>query len=478
MEKKNTSNFELLNNLTYIYLIIPIIIFLLGWVKLWISIPLSLALIIFAYKKLKKMKINLKKYLIENKKEIIIILFISLILIFLSGIGGFVYQNKDHLYRNAIFSELINNKWPIYISPGGEFTKEVMMVYYFAIWLPSALIGKIFGMKIAYLSFYIWCVIGLFLFLNYLRKYNKNNYLIPIILFIGISGLDIIEQLFCNQNFFDLITSFNHLERTTGYQYSSFITQLFWVFNQAIPAWLLTMLILNEKDNNRIFILVTISLLFSTFPTVGLLFIAFYKIYLSDNNKLNIDNIIEKTKALFTKENLLLGIPLFLIIVSFILSNSAGSIITTYVTSNKILSLVITYMFEFFIYYYFIFKYTDNKRLAIISFISLLICPFISINGSDDFCMRASIPGLVVMLILIIKLFPKIKNNKIDYIIFLIIFMIGAITPLNEINRTILNTPKNKQVKYINLITSNYQENFYGYKDESLFVKYFAKDVR
>ena len=198
MEKKNTSNFELLNNLTYIYLIIPIIIFLLGWVKLWISIPLSLALIIFAYKRLKKMKINLKNYLLENKKEIIIILLISLILIFLSGIGGFVYQNKDHLYRNAIFSELINNKWPIYISPGGEFTKEVMMVYYFAIWLPSALIGKIFGMKIAYFSFYIWCVIGLFLFLNYLRKYNKNNYLIPIILLIRISGLDIIEKLFCN----------------------------------------------------------------------------------------------------------------------------------------------------------------------------------------------------------------------------------------------------------------------------------------
>ena len=162
------NKFEFLNNITYIYLMIPIIIFLIGWVKLYISIPISILILFSIINRFKNKKINILKYLKENKKEVIITLLISIILIYLSGIGGFVYQNKDQLYRNSIFSELIHNKWPIYLNPGGEFTKDVMMVYYFALWLPAAVIGKIFTLKTGEIFFFIWCVIGLYLFLSYL----------------------------------------------------------------------------------------------------------------------------------------------------------------------------------------------------------------------------------------------------------------------------------------------------------------------
>ena len=41
--------------------------------------------------------------------------------------------------------------------------------------------------------------------------------------------------------------------------------------------------------------------------------------------------------------------------------------------------------------------------------------------------------------------------------------------------RTIANTNENTHPEYINLITSKHQKNFYGYVDDSLFYKYFAK---
>lgn len=471
------NKFEFLNNITYLYLMIPIIIFLIGWVKLYISIPISIFILFSIINRFKNKKINILKYLKENKKEVIITLLISIILIYLSGIGGFVYQNKDQLYRNSIFSELIHNKWPIYLNPGGEFTKDVMMVYYFALWLPAAVIGKIFTLKIGEIFFFIWCVIGLYLFLSYLKKYSsKDKYLIPIFLFIGFSGLDIINQYIFGSDIKNILFNYEHIEWLYKVQISSFITQLFWVFNQAIPSWLLTMLILNDNDNKRLFVLLVISLLFSTFPTVGLIFIAFYKIYLSDNNKITIKNIINNTKTLISKENILIGIPLFILLATFILSNSTSGLISLNSGINLYIIIFFLLVFEVIIYYIFIFKYTDNKRLAIITFISLIICPFITINNKGDFCMRASIPGLVVTLILLIESLPKIKLNKISYYTLILIFTLGLVTPYNEILRTITNTNKDTIPEYINLITCTYQKNFYGYKDESLFVKYFAKE--
>lgn len=478
--KKNESkqvNTNILNNITYIYILIPIIIFLLGWVKLWISIPLTIALIISIILNIKKEKLD-KKYILEylkdNKKEIIITLIISLILVYLSGIGGYTFQNEDHLYRNAIFEELINYEWPIYLEADGKFTKEVIMVYYFAIWLPSALIGKAFGLKIGFFALYLWCTFGVYLTFRYFKKYYNKNFIVPIILFILFSGLDyILVNLYGVKIDKNIITSISHLEWASGYQFSSFTTQLFWVFNQAIPAWLLTLMVLNEKDNKKLLIYLASSLLFSTFPTVGLIFVMFYKIYLSSNEKINSKYLYNKTKELFSYENLIIGIPLFIILATFITSNSTSSNIK-FGIQKGILAYMFSVVLEFVIYYIFVFKYHKNKKLIIISLISLLICPLVEVNGTGDFCMRASIPGLIVLFILLLESLPKIKQDKTDLILYIIIISIGMITPLNEIKRTIYNH-NNKKVEYINLITSKHQKNFYGYKDESLFVKYFAK---
>lgn len=56
-----------------------------------------------------------------------------------------------------------------------------------------------------------------------------------------------------------------------GYQYSCMTTQLFGVFNQAIPAWLCTIMILSQKDNRSKAYIVACCMLHATFPFVGLL---------------------------------------------------------------------------------------------------------------------------------------------------------------------------------------------------------------
>lgn len=312
-------NTKLLNNLTYTYLSIPTIIFLIGWCKPIISIPITILILLSIIYRIKNNKINILKEIKDNKKTIIITLIISLIIIYLSGIGGYTFQNEDHLYRNTIFEELVNNNWPIYHNEIGNYNKSIIFTYYFASWLPASIIAKITNISIGYLFLYLWNVTGLFIVLNYLKTYSKDKGYSVILLFLLFSGLDILSEIYNGNNPFKIILNSTHMEWGTTFQMSSFITQLFWVYNQAIPAWLITLFILKEKDNKYIGTIIAMSLLFCTFPPAGLLFILIYKVFIENKS-----NIKEWLKNTFTWQNILIGLPLLIIYYLFIGTNNSS----------------------------------------------------------------------------------------------------------------------------------------------------------
>lgn len=85
-------NTKLLNNLTYTYLSIPTIIFLIGWCKPIISIPITILILLSIIYRIKNNKINILKEIKDNKKN-----------------NNNYINNK---FNNYIF---IRNRW-IYIS--------------------------------------------------------------------------------------------------------------------------------------------------------------------------------------------------------------------------------------------------------------------------------------------------------------------------------------------------------------------------
>lgn len=480
MNQKN----NILNRCAFLYLCVPIIIFLFGWCKLHIAIILTLLLAIVFFANCKIQEIDFKeiiKWIKDNKKMIITFLVISLFYVFVSGIGGFVWQNDDHLYRNAIFENLVYKDWPIVVESSSSFNGPVFLVYYFAFWLPAALVGKIFGMTAGIVFLYIWSVIGVYITFLYLRKYYKKSFIIPIVMFIFFSGLDIVERFFCGENIMDLVNSTIHLEWSTTFQFSSFTTQLFWVFNQCIPAWIITMFILNENNNRILGIVIAMSLIFCTLPAIGLVFIAIYKIFFKDFKISWIKNDKQKFKEwffnTFTWENIFVGIPLLVVLALFVKSNEASGTIILGIANYKIPSVVLTIFFEYVVYYIVIYKYQKNTPLYYISLILLLICPFVTVGYGGDFCMRASIPGLIALFIMILDSLSKAqeKKDKKFVIALIILLVLGSFTPLNEIKRTITNTNKYTKMEKVELITDICKKNFYGYIDKSLFYKYFAK---
>ena len=463
--------------LGYIYILIPVIIFFIGWCNLYTAIlGTGIILISFCF----AIKNAPRIWVPENKKQIfllIAVLFIIMLWICSSGIGALVFQNTDHKERNAIFEILVNQNWPV-ISP----IQPIMLSYYVGFWLPSALIGKVFNnIQIGYYFQIIWAGFGIFLFFYYVLSILKHKTLFPILLFIFFSGLDIIGTVFTKP--YDILSFSSHIERWANiYQYSCFTTQLYWVFNQAIPAWLITILLLNEKNNKNLIFIYSCMFLHSTLPAIGFLPVLIYLCCKNVLSEIKNYNLIIKIKQLFLSimsiQNIVCGLLVTIVSYLYLSGNISGGNISVGIPDKKfyILYYFIFFMLEVGIYLLLLFR--DNKKniLYYISTCCLLFYPFVIIGFSIDFCMRATIPFLVILYLLILKFFDNVetKDLKITHYILIVVLLIGSITPMHEMYRTVKYT----RMGYTKLKPILFGSNFFAYTDGNLFLKYFGKDTK
>ena len=226
--------------LGYLYLFSSIAIFLIGNVKLFISLPLTCILFIAIIKAINnspKIKLEYGKVY----KKILVILAIIIIWVIFAGVGGFVWQNIwDHKFRNAVFMDLVNYDWPV-IEEGKA------LCYYLGYWLPAALVGKIFGLQAGYAFQVIWAILGVSIAFGIICEYLRTVKIRNIIILIFYSGLDIfLFLLFSKLPIGEaLIKVFQgrHIElATTFFNSSSNTTLIFWLYNQIIPFWVGMML--------------------------------------------------------------------------------------------------------------------------------------------------------------------------------------------------------------------------------------------
>lgn len=493
MQKKS----NLFVSISYAYILLPFLLFAGGWMKPFISIP-CIALLLFCYWKICKEPLELW-FPVWNRDTFIKMFFVIAIIaiwIYYSGIGKFVFQNTDHSTRNAIFNILVQNKWPVInydILP-----KNKGLIYYIGFWLPPAVLGKLFGLRIGYYAQAVWALVGIFLVYYLICAHLRRIAVWPLAVLIFFSGLDIVGVFLTN---FDItiLESKWHLEWwSIPYEYSSMTTQLFWTFNQSIPAWLCTMLLYMQKNNRNLIFILACSMLTSSFPFVGLLLLSVFfcftrKYDLTGNFK---QNTFTRAKNYFryfipdtcTVQNILGGGVIGIISFIYLSSNySGGRIMGENIRGpmfdNSLAKFVLFLILEVGVYCVVLYKYNQKNKLFYFIMLCLCIMPPIKVGYSNDFCMRASIPALFLLMILVIETIDKSWKKK-DYGIFIsliIALVIGSATPICEMKRTFSMTYEriaNDEIVYsedddeIDIMNS---PNFSGDTEKSIFFKYFAK---
>ncbi|MBR7164910.1 MAG: hypothetical protein IKD18_01390 [Clostridia bacterium] len=547
------------------FLLLPVLLFLLFSVKLLFSIPVALCLIavyLFAVKEPNGADEDQRKVAIPAKL-FWILLGLCALWCYLGGQGGLFFQTSDWNERNAIFRDLISTSWPVYYP-----VTDTVMTYYIGHWLPAAALarGLFFLTGNLEISFAVgnvllalWTLTGvmitLFLHLYTINPKTKKGMWLVFALFVGFSGMDIIGCMLKRwsfANYFDFL----HLEWWAGHsQLSSNTTCLFWVFNQAITAWIATLLFANEKSNRNYVFIVSTSLLSATLPCVGLAILMVGKAGFELAKRIRRGTWKPYLKATFGFSNLVTLFTWVPVICLYLISNSAfentgakeaadgwvmplrmilvvilvgivgvaigvwwwhlrrtGKVKSPFLLGCALLLLAMSlflarsrYMafgyfavmvLEFGIHWLLLAKnYQRDPMFYMIAFL-LIIGPCIRVGISADFCMRATIPALTLLMVIcgrkLVSYFERDPEKKVDLwekrccTALVVILLIGALTPAMEIYRGFqktvvggklvqpadqietLNKYHSSGGIYGNFVSENY--------DHSLFFQYLAQD--
>lgn len=123
---------------TILCLLLPNIIFLLGWLQWWYSIPASLLLLGGFVHIIRNLPLH-QSVRFDRKRILCILIstFICILAVESLGFGGRVEQAPDFLARNAMYETLVRCDWPLKSCIGDNF------VYYHVFYLPPALLSKL-----------------------------------------------------------------------------------------------------------------------------------------------------------------------------------------------------------------------------------------------------------------------------------------------------------------------------------------------
>lgn len=144
------------------YLLLPNLLFLVGWVRPCVAVPLIVMLFLGTYGVWKQAfgsKSVMAPCIRCSKQDLIYLaatLLLGLVLTDIIGIHGHVMQASDFRVRNPIYQTLIEQEWPIF-SPRGEY-----FIYNHVTWLVPAMLCKLCGNWLSpATALFCWLYLGL-----------------------------------------------------------------------------------------------------------------------------------------------------------------------------------------------------------------------------------------------------------------------------------------------------------------------------
>jgi hypothetical protein len=484
--------------LAYGYLVLPCLVFFLGYLRLAVGIPAAVLLVYSLWRCLKNTSTDRSDEVAVSRKVMLLIGLAVLAWTFLGGHGGFWFQTGDWRERNAIYRDLIMRPWPVvYPSKGSALS------YYIGHWLVPSVIPRLLYPAIGYdaawlmgrLLLWAWTWLGVCLvvleLIQLVHAVGDRQQLISLVVFIFFSGMDIVGVILKGKLGEMLDPSVLHLEWWAGHaQFSSNTTCLYWVFNQSVAPWLATLCFLREKTPSNYALLLVGSLLCGPFPTVGLAVLMLAKAVAWIVGSVREDKLggREIFLQLFSMQNVLVLLGAFSIVALYFLSNnavSAGASVPSEEDLISIKSYVAFIVLEAGAFAVMVWYERRCDPLFYVAVGFLCICPFIRIGEGYDFTMRASIPALLLLMTWCLEMVlekddAKAARYRLRRTALIVCLAIGAVTPCVEIYRGFYHASTDHvtendelySIEDFDFVTTNFECPDYA---EKPFYRYLAK---
>jgi hypothetical protein len=437
---------ELLDRIVIAYLVLPLVIFLAGWLRVWAAVPLLLC-VAYALRPLLAALSAAAKFPITPLQLTVAVAAGCGWTVF-GGTGHFLYANFDWHLRDAVLHDLVASPWPV--GYGLLDGKESLLRAPVAFYLPAAIIGKWAGLLAAHYAMAVWTAIGASLFLLQVLSLvpSRLSVALPVVAVIVLfSGFDILGSLLNVPRFVFLWDSARHLEWWAGsYQYSSMTTQMFWVPNHALGGWLLIGMLFRDRLGRGpcavsiLPVLVVAIALWSPLAAIGLVPFVIWKVIASATRDGYASVLDPRVWAP--------ALPVGLVVAAY-LTLDAGAIhrsleIGASGLAFDDLAMDFLRLAQFFLLEAGILGIAilaiRRSSQTVLALIVLALLPMVNFGPGNDLVMRSSIPALTVLAIAAsLALFGDAPSNatRKKKIMLGCLLAIGAVTPFTEFARAV-----------------------------------------
>ena len=438
---KNKRSFNIIIDISSIaFLLLPNLIFFIGWYKWYIGFPLTLLSVYLLYKFYRGYQSELKTEELEipDTKYLFGMLGVSLLLAYIGGMGELTYQTTDYIKHNVIFSNLATKPWPV--NAGDPRSPGDFLCYGLAYYLPASSIGKIFGLKSVIAGSFVWGASGIFLCLIWIQRTANLYKWTFILIFLFFNGLDPLFNLIDGQ-----VKDLNEILSWDGIGYPILLSYIsparlvVWNPQYTIPAWLGTSMIvyLCRLHKNGVGIsafVASLTLIWAPFITMGLIPVWIY--YLVKSRLKNLINFYSVSGGI-----------ILVIVAAYYAAHEPIKDYPEFLWQEGLAHALRDYsifiMVEIGVYLILVYiinrKYklipSSFRQLMILSVAVLLVLPIYRMGLFNDFLMRVSMPSLLLMTLGIVSLLYKtitegLYRKSFPVILMWIFFAIGATVPV------------------------------------------------
>lgn len=371
----------------------------------------------------------------------LLLLFGASILIFmLGGEGRVFYANADWQVRDAVLHDLSVNPWPFVYRQNR--TLELLRAPIGMFVIP-ALVGKTFGPLAADWSMLVQnsLLLTLLLGLGSTLLQNARQRIITFAVMVLFSGMDIIGQLLRSAATGEEIP--DHIERwANGTQFSSHLTQAFWVPQHALAGWFGALMFLLWRAGSislgQMYLFLPMLMLLSPLGVMGALPFAAYA------------GFATLLKASLRPSDFILpALTTLLCIPAILYLGAAGDNVGIHLLRLSPDTYLLFELLEVLVFPagVVMFHRGDLRDTALLVLVTLclLAMPFVQIGEGGDFTMRVSIVSLALLAFLVAQVItgPR-KNISSEHrarALLLVALAIGSVTGMFEVVRAIRYRP-------------------------------------
>jgi len=365
---------------------------------------------------------------------------VALLLYLLGGEGRLFYANTDWQVRDAVLRDLSRYAWPFaYAEADGTSILRAPLGMY----LVPAVAGKAFGAAAADVALLLRhsAMLAILLALGTLLFPSGRARLGALAVFLAFSGLDVVGQIIV-----DALTGAtmpDHLESWAGIQFSSHITQAFWVPQHALAGWIVACLFLLWKEAR-----LPLGLFLAAVPLVGLWSPLALMGALPFAVLAGVRTIADR--ALRPADILLPAVATVLASPGLLYLTAGGGVVGIHLTALPIgrwLMFELVEIAPFVAAIAMLGAATGRNRATFATILAcLLAMPFIQVGNSVDFTMRASIPALAILAVLTARALQSVSagdtvERRAWRAGLLVALAIGSVTGLFEIRRSLVYRP-------------------------------------